>query len=289
MTASGSTWWCRGSSAGADLDDYLDRVAARRGTDRATVEAGLTRRERAGHPPRARRHRRGRALPGLARRPGASPACNSTSTPASGSADGRAALGSPSSRTPPGGTMTTPDPTRRFDGRVALLTGAASGIGRSVALRLAAEGATVFGVDINAAGLDETAASVAEAGRHHGRAPGRHHQPRRVPGDGGRVPRRPRPARRAGQHRRHGSGRARGRRRRGRLPPDDGGQRRRRLLPGPGRHPAPARVGRQHRQHRLERRAHGAGLHRRLLHDQGRHHPVHPRPGHGVHQDARCG
>jgi meso-butanediol dehydrogenase/(S,S)-butanediol dehydrogenase/diacetyl reductase len=53
---------------------------------------------------------------------------------------------------------------RRFEGRVALLTGAASGIGRSVALRLAAEGATVFGVDINAAGLDETAASVAGAG-----------------------------------------------------------------------------------------------------------------------------
>jgi len=65
--------------------------------------------------------------------------------------------------------MTTPDAQtalgpRRFEGRVALLTGAASGIGRSVALRLAAEGATVFGVDINAAGLDETAASVAAAG-----------------------------------------------------------------------------------------------------------------------------
>ncbi|MGZ4682207.1 MAG: SDR family NAD(P)-dependent oxidoreductase [Acidimicrobiales bacterium] len=53
---------------------------------------------------------------------------------------------------------------RRFERRVALLTGAASGIGRSVALRLAGEGATVFGVDINAAGLDETAASVADAG-----------------------------------------------------------------------------------------------------------------------------
>jgi len=60
--------------------------------------------------------------------------------------------------------MTTADRTLRFHGKVALLTGAASGIGRSVALRLAAEGATVFGVDVNAAGLDETAASVAEAG-----------------------------------------------------------------------------------------------------------------------------
>jgi NAD(P)-dependent dehydrogenase (short-subunit alcohol dehydrogenase family) len=60
--------------------------------------------------------------------------------------------------------MTTADRTLRFHGKVALLTGAASGIGRSVALRLAAEGATVFGVDVNAAGLEETAASVAEAG-----------------------------------------------------------------------------------------------------------------------------
>ena len=60
--------------------------------------------------------------------------------------------------------MTTTDRPLRFDGKVALLTGAASGIGRSVALRLASEGATVFGVDINAEGLDETAASVAEAG-----------------------------------------------------------------------------------------------------------------------------
>jgi meso-butanediol dehydrogenase / (S,S)-butanediol dehydrogenase / diacetyl reductase len=58
----------------------------------------------------------------------------------------------------------TPATSRRFDGKVALLTGAASGIGRSVALRLASEGATVFGVDINAEGLEQTAASVAEAG-----------------------------------------------------------------------------------------------------------------------------
>ena len=60
--------------------------------------------------------------------------------------------------------MTTPDRPLRFDGKVAPLTGAASGIGRSVALRLASEGATVFGVDINEAGLEETAASVAQAG-----------------------------------------------------------------------------------------------------------------------------
>ncbi|MGW5647718.1 SDR family NAD(P)-dependent oxidoreductase [Saccharopolyspora sp. NPDC003752] len=45
----------------------------------------------------------------------------------------------------------------RFAGRVAVLTGAASGIGRATALRLAAEGATVHGLDISAAGLQETA------------------------------------------------------------------------------------------------------------------------------------
>ena len=44
----------------------------------------------------------------------------------------------------------------RFDGRVAALTGAASGIGRATAIRLAAEGATVVGLDIDEAGLAGT-------------------------------------------------------------------------------------------------------------------------------------
>jgi len=44
----------------------------------------------------------------------------------------------------------------RFGGKVAVLTGAASGIGRATAIRLAAEGATVIGLDIDETGLAGT-------------------------------------------------------------------------------------------------------------------------------------
>jgi meso-butanediol dehydrogenase/(S,S)-butanediol dehydrogenase/diacetyl reductase len=45
----------------------------------------------------------------------------------------------------------------RFDGKVAFVTGAAAGIGRATALRLASEGASVYLVDIALEGLEETA------------------------------------------------------------------------------------------------------------------------------------
>ena len=52
----------------------------------------------------------------------------------------------------------------RFDGKVALITGAASGMGRAVSIRLASEGAEVFAVDVNDEGLAETAAQIAGSG-----------------------------------------------------------------------------------------------------------------------------
>jgi meso-butanediol dehydrogenase / (S,S)-butanediol dehydrogenase / diacetyl reductase len=52
----------------------------------------------------------------------------------------------------------------RFEDKVVFLTGAASGIGRAVAVRLATEGATVSGMDVNEAGLAETGVAVEAAG-----------------------------------------------------------------------------------------------------------------------------
>ena len=55
--------------------------------------------------------------------------------------------------------MTTPLP-QRFAGRVAVVTGAASGIGRAIALRLLGEGAKVVFADVNEAGLQSTLESL---------------------------------------------------------------------------------------------------------------------------------
>ncbi len=52
----------------------------------------------------------------------------------------------------------------RLKGRVALVTGGGSGIGRASALRFAAEGAKVAVNDINAAGVDEVVAAIRKSG-----------------------------------------------------------------------------------------------------------------------------
>lgn len=50
---------------------------------------------------------------------------------------------------------------KRFTGKVCLVTGAASGIGRATAARLATEGATLMLADINQRGLDDISAELA--------------------------------------------------------------------------------------------------------------------------------
>jgi meso-butanediol dehydrogenase/(S,S)-butanediol dehydrogenase/diacetyl reductase len=52
----------------------------------------------------------------------------------------------------------------RFDGRTAAVTGAAGGIGRATARRLAAEGASVLCLDVAGDGAEETASLIAAAG-----------------------------------------------------------------------------------------------------------------------------
>lgn len=51
----------------------------------------------------------------------------------------------------------------KFEGKVALVTGAASGVGRETARQMVAEGADVYGIDINGEGLDTVAQELGQA------------------------------------------------------------------------------------------------------------------------------
>ncbi len=63
-------------------------------------------------------------------------------------------------------TSTSPivQPARRFEGRTAIVTGAASGIGRATAVRLASEGAQVACLDVAADAVQETAQALVTLG-----------------------------------------------------------------------------------------------------------------------------
>ncbi|WP_407285726.1 3-hydroxybutyrate dehydrogenase [Streptomyces sp. BP-8] len=65
----------------------------------------------------------------------------------------------------PGAPRTAGPVSLELDGRTALVTGAAGGIGRACALRLAAAGATVRAVDRDAAGLAGLAAALPDGAR----------------------------------------------------------------------------------------------------------------------------
>ena len=54
--------------------------------------------------------------------------------------------------------------TQRFTGKVVIVTGAASGIGRAIALRFGSEGAHVVVADVNAEGAESTAQTIAAQG-----------------------------------------------------------------------------------------------------------------------------
>src|SRR5690349_16393800 len=62
------------------------------------------------------------------------------------------------------GTTMASQTMRRLEGKVAIVTGGANGIGRAISTRLAAEGASVAIADIQTEAAEKTAAEIRDAG-----------------------------------------------------------------------------------------------------------------------------
>ena len=76
----------------------------------------------------------------------------------------------------------------KLSGKVALVTGAASGIGQASARALAAEGARVACADLNAEGAEAVAKEIARRGRRGDRAAARRRRSRTTTGARSRRP-----------------------------------------------------------------------------------------------------
>ena len=166
---------------------------------------------------------------------------------------------------------------RSIEGRVAIITGAASGMGRATAYVFADEGARLALVDRNADGVEQVADEVNAAGgtaqayARRSRRRRRDHRARR------QRPRRSRPRRHPRQQRRHLRRRAHRSRRVGEGVGDHVRRQPHRAGPPHPRLPRRSRAQRRgpRRQHRIDRRARRDGRRQPLHRRQARRHRPH--------------
>ncbi len=177
-------------------------------------------------------------------------------------------------------------------GKAALVTGAASGLGRASAIKLAGAGANLCLVDVNAAGLQDTAGLLAASGVdvlvHAADLAEPDNCRAAVEAAVARFGRLDALCNIAGIIFLANSHRDAGRT----MAQDHGHQPVRAVLPVTGGDPAPARGQWRDRQCRILCRFHRRGLCRRLLRHQGRAGEPHQGDGHGVHEAAdpdQCG
>ena len=157
----------------------------------------------------------------------------------------------------------------RFAGKVVLITGAASGIGRASAERIAGEGGALFLLDVAAQGLRGDREEGARAGRR-GRDRLCDVSDRRGERRGRGLRAALRPARLAVQHRGHPALRPHARARAREVAQGPGGESRRHVLHVPGRAAAPAREQGQRGEHVVDRRARGSPVDRGVFGVEGR-------------------